>query len=1019
MDGVPGVDVSWLHHHSNKGARPDPTTQNLYGPRKTDTLARADYFKAEKPVNKSPPQQQASSVPNSPPSTSHEVNGFRSANPSNESPEANQTSASSSHIPFKPSSRKGLLYRTSSEKLATASACSPEEARSPKRPGWISSLSSRFSSSQTNAHTLSAPSPSPSKFKTSVPTTNNKSPAKEAPSAQADRADQAEDFEPYVPQQPKSGNFFSSAIRRLSSASQTGSPVKAAFNGSTCPRKILNVDVGRERTRVKELEQKRLRRVAFSVDVEVVGVSRYGDSEEPVDAATQAKDKKLQARSEGDALKHPRALDEQRQMLDASRNSRDRSGSGGSVDELLESEMVAAAKQQEAEAARQRRAERKERKRQEVEMAGISKRPDVEAALEPTATRARSPSKPPIDGDAPPKSHDRPTTDPLRMYRRCCQLREAPVLKRISEQLGKAKSEVEKTGIVENLDLTGSRLQLPDFVCLSDWLAIMPVRRLQLDNANLTDESIRIILAGVLAVRPPNSSRRKHARSSPTRPEPRPIQRSPGVIEKISLRMNNKITSEGWRHVSLFLNLSHSLKAIDLAMTPFPATQSLVMSEGAKESPEQPESNPGDVAHVLSVALSTRSKESRLEELILSQCGLNNYTVSKITEALTGSSINRLGLANNQLSHEALEHVVVYMQSGSCLGLDLGGNDLRDATSILTKALTPQCPLWVLCLADCNLDAPSLSRLMPALLPLTNFRFLDLSHNYELFSQTPNAVGLLRRYLPQLKALRRLQLSDTSMLPEQAIAIAEVIPDIRNLNHVSFLNNPELSRLASASTPDTQEDSCAYYASLMWAARLSKTMLAMEIDLPTSDTNEVIQALGKQIDAYLFRNIDRCTASGAIVASDPYSVIPDSVDPSKEVTVPDVLAHLVGHNEDTAEDIDDDLTTGPDQDYIVGGTGVVKALSYVLSQKAADLVRSSANVSGNVTPTHNQTYGTQQEAGKVRARELSKNMLGSARKIRCRLRIAMQKEQTQGDEYTRRELKSNSPPLTDLLTVYI
>jgi hypothetical protein len=39
-----------------------------------------------------------------------------------------------------------------------------------------------------------------------------------------------------------------------------------------------------------------------------------------------------------------------------------------------------------------------------------------------------------LDGpEAPPSTTSTPTTNPVRIYRRCCQLRESPILKKITE----------------------------------------------------------------------------------------------------------------------------------------------------------------------------------------------------------------------------------------------------------------------------------------------------------------------------------------------------------------------------------------------------------------------------------------------------------------------------------------------------------------------------------------------------------------------------------------------------------
>lgn len=130
----------------------------------------------------------------------------------------------------------------------------------------------------------------------------------------------------------------------------------------------------------------------------------------------------------------------------------------------------------------------------------------------------------------------------------------------------------------------------------------------------------------------------------------------------------------------------------------------------------------------------------------------------------------------------------------------------------------------------------------------------------------------------------------------------------------------------------------------------------------------------------------------------------------KEITVPDVLMHLVGHVEGNSENHDAD-DPAPDEDYIVGGTGVVKALQYVLGEKAEDLRRTSVPstpISGALTPREGRPGSsagfppTEEQRGK--AKKMSKNLLDSARKIRFRLQPALMKEATAGDELAYRRL---------------
>ncbi|KAK5013186.1 Microtubules assembly and stabilization protein, partial [Cryomyces antarcticus] len=336
-------------------------------------------------------------------------------------------------------------------------------------------------------------------------------------------------------------------------------------------------------------------------------------------------------------------------------------------------------------------------------------------------------------------------------------------------------------------------LQQADFVTLSDWLAIVPVKKLLLEDADLTDECLRVVLAGLLAAKAPERSKRPGRSVNGT--VPKASERS-GVVEKVTLKNNPKVTRDGWKHISLFLYMCRSLKAMDVSMIPFPQT---LPPSGASTTSATPtrtadsKANPLDAAEIFFKALSERLGGSHLEELMMAECGLSAQQVRKVVDGAIICGITRLGLAGNHLDDEGLQHVVHYIQSGVCHGLDLGGNDLRGKLGMLADALHEKSPFWAVSLASCNLDAASLKPLLPALTLLENFRFIDLSHNRDLFSETPSALALLRSYIPQLKALRRLHLKDVAMSPKQAIALAEVLPEGPSLGHLNLLENPQLA----------------------------------------------------------------------------------------------------------------------------------------------------------------------------------------------------------------------------------
>ena len=230
--------------------------------------------------------------------------------------------------------------------------------------------------------------------------------------------------------------------------------------------------------------------------------------------------------------------------------------------------------------------------------------------------------------------------------------------------------------------------------------------------------------------------------------------------------------------------------------------------------------------------------------------------------------------------------------------------------------------------------------------------------------------------------LKRIHLNDVSMTAEQAVALAEILPESPSLAHVSIMENPELSALANASDEKQQEEACALYASLMAAVRVSKSLVCIDIDVPVAESSEVVKALAKQVVAYCLRNMEReSVAEIAEAASESHS-------DEKEVAVPDVLLHLVGHVEGFHENHDED-EPAPDDDYVIGGTGVVKALGICLRNKINDSGRQSTD---HLNSEDTSEANTPKPMPNGKAKDMSKNLLGSARKIRARLQPALVKE---------------------------
>ena len=776
---------------------------------------------------------------------------------------------------------------------------------------------------------------------------------------------------------PKGPSFLTNALRRLSSG-QGGA--KAATNGHVCERRVMNVDSNRDRCKVPGLDQGKLRRVAFCVDVEIAGVAsrEFEDDEDevsPSDRHPQPIEQQKHQRQHQQSLDGGKRKHHQRHDTKAKRSSNDSAVSADLSEAVKKDEAdlslgsspgeakVAGGevkehtrKQEKKKRSEEERKERKEKRRKNAEANGVL--PLILNGDDDDPADASSLCKPQI----------RPVTDPVRIYRRCCKLRESPVLKRVVDQISLPSSTLaESPGTVGVLDLSKFPMTQQDVATFSDWLAIVPVRKLILEDCRLNDASVRAILSALLATKTVEQMRSRRKRRGKVYSTSAWKEEKYGVVEKVSFKDNARIGPEGWRHISLFIHMSRSLKAIDLTGVPFPKAYGSASSN--------------DVVGIFANSLASRFGCSRLEELLLSECDPSTEDVRKICDGAIAVGLRRLGLANSGLTREGFGHVVRFFAAGKCEGLDLGGNHLCDHLDLFIPALEKNRNLYALSLADCSLTPQALRPLLQALVSEPKLYFVDFSHNSELFSGVQDALATLRGYLPKMPWLKRIHLADVNMTPDHAIALAEVLSECPKLCHLNILENPAIVRLASAKDPSSQEEACALYASLMAAVRVSRTIVALDIEVPGEESSEVVKALASQIVAYSLRNLEHGMEEGLPHPADS-SVVP-------QVPIPGVLQHLVGQVDEGGQD-----ERAPDEDYVIGGTGVVKALGVCLG--TIDNVHGDVSVpaSGASTPVRMKHAPVVSQ----RPRDMSKNLLDTARNIRTRIQCALVKEDRAGND---------------------
>ncbi|PIG86760.1 cell wall biogenesis protein Mhp1 [Aspergillus arachidicola] len=941
MEGVETVDVSWLHHTQKDNLSRCKSASSTHSDKSnidTDPTV-APRTKAITVERTSPPPPYEPPSPAAAPTPDAQKNAQRTE-------------------------KEVRSDDKTTDGKSTGSSPNPQKS-APKpigrRNSWISTLSSKFSSGSTP--------PSQSSLK-SQPTVKATSPVSKldmhnpfgAAYSPKDKDDERRDEpNPFTSTSPKGPSFLQNAFRKLSSSASGGSG-KVATNGVICERRIMNIDRGRDRCKIPDLDQAKLRRVAFCVDVEIAGISRRESDDESSPANDKhriapdlngktKKPAKSKDKDEGSALKHPETV-----LADKEKRNQENTASGKQAgqpeatpgDAKVNGEAKEPTRKQEKKKrSEEERKERRERRRRQAEANGS-------IPLQLTADDHE---------DHPP---------------RLCPLRETPVLKRIVDEISAPSSILaESPGTVGVLDLTNFPMTPQDMATFCDWLAVVPVRKIILEKCALTDDSVRSILAALLSTKTVEQMRQRRRRTGKSGSQAPAKEERNSVVEKLSLKDNPKIGKEGWRHICLFVHLSKSLKAIDLSGIPLPKT--LITTHELNGQLPKTSCATGsavDVATLFADSLSRRFGGDHLEELLLSECKPTTEEVKKICDAATTLGLRRLGFANNALNREGLEHVIRYLKSSKCEGLDLGGNPIRDHLDLITSAIEKETNLYALSLADCALTPTAISPLLQALTRLSNLLFIDFSHNPELFSSQPDALATFRRFLPKMPSLKRIHLADVNLSADHAIALAEVLPECPKLCHLSILENPAISALAAATDSSNQEEACAVYASLMAAVRVSRTIIAVEIEVPSAENNEVVKALASQIVAYSLQNLERGAIEGDL------SVPGDPSYARETVPVPEILQHIVGHGGgDEVGDEDDE--PAPDE---------TTSLEEPVWSKLWG---------GTTTPRHRKS----RSYAAKRPRDMSKNLLESARNIRTRIQSALVREDRAGNDINYRRLQ--------------
>lgn len=370
------------------------------------------------------------------------------------------------------------------------------------------------------------------------------------------------------------------------------------------------------------------------------------------------------------------------------------------------------------------------------------------------------------------------------IYTRCCHLREILPIPATMRQVK------DKHSPLDILRLMNPRPTLIEVLSFTDFLSVVPVNFLILDNVCFSEEMFRAVFSSLLL--------------------------SNSVL-KLSLR-NVFIDEKSWEMFCVFLSENTSMIKLDLSIQDDSTTTTSSGSADGKKSKRRVELKPDTNRSDLDWTLFSKALIARggIEELIINGCMVPGEELDEIILKGCALRTKRLGLAMNDLHSEDFFALRQWVEDPKsfCEGLDLGGNDIFNYWVTVDQPLTAP-HLELVSFNSSNLhNGPLAVGMMERLAISLNLKFLDLSANPGLF---PGFTNEMSRILPTFSSLRRLHLEDNDLSSQTVIQLSETFSKCKTLVHVSLLGNRRIDNTA-----------CAAMTS---AVDISNTLYRIEIDL--------------------------------------------------------------------------------------------------------------------------------------------------------------------------------------------
>ncbi|KAI9284031.1 hypothetical protein BC943DRAFT_326878 [Umbelopsis sp. AD052] len=389
-----------------------------------------------------------------------------------------------------------------------------------------------------------------------------------------------------------------------------------------------------------------------------------------------------------------------------------------------------------------------------------------------------------------------PSQNLLEIYHTACRAREESVLPIVQAILESKKrpKDLKQMNLSRNSITHFASEPLSDILSLDTGLLF-----LDLSHCDLTDASLKVILHSLLV----NDK-----------------------LRSLALAGNKKLTSAGYTYLSIYISKSRSIKYLDLSSNTIDKKSANSLSE--------------------SLMLATS-----LQTLMLDSCYLSPAILDVFSDAIrTSVSLHEVSLRGNEFNKKAFQPLCSMLEIPlapkellDCSGLvtlDLGGNDLRYGIRLLSKTLMQNNQLQTLNLQNCHLDSTALVPLADALKSNTALKKIDLSHN-PLNAPHQDGVYALKLALFMNRSLTDISMAKCNLHSEDAIAIAECLPENNVLSRLDLSGNPAIG--------------IAGLLALSVSVKMSTALTFLDIAIPLNDPdmahlqNDIVSACTRNAQA--------------------------------------------------------------------------------------------------------------------------------------------------------------------------